>query len=81
MVSSNELLEEHRGRLDILESDLCASEIRISAYHDPRLPSIGMTQNWNMKSAGKQTSYQPASPIKQVKAWKRFPSPIYCLKP
>ena len=34
MSFSKEQLEEHRQRLDILESDLCASELRISAYHD-----------------------------------------------
>lgn len=34
MPSSREQLDEHRQRLRELEADLCAPEMRISAYHD-----------------------------------------------
>ncbi|MBW2308568.1 MAG: DUF1788 domain-containing protein [Deltaproteobacteria bacterium] len=34
MASSQQHLEDHRRRLKLLEADLCAREMRISAYHD-----------------------------------------------
>jgi len=34
MAFSQDKLEAHRKRLKILEADLCAQELRISAYHD-----------------------------------------------
>lgn len=34
MPSSPNKLEDHRKRLGVLEADLCAAELRISAYHD-----------------------------------------------